>query len=136
MGDGCLMSPIIIFDGVCNFCDSSVNFIIDHDPDLYFKFSASQSDEGMALLKSYGITALALDTFILIEDNTVYTRSTAALKISKQLRGLWKLCYGFIVIPRPIRDVVYKFISRNRYKWFGKKETCRIPTPQERARFL
>ena len=130
------MPAVVIFDGVCNFCDSSVNFIIDHDPDLYFRFAPSQSEEGQQLLARYNLVALALDTFILIEDNKAFTRSTAALKIARHLRGPWKLCYGFIVIPRPIRDVVYKFISRNRYKWFGKKEACRIPTPEEHARFL
>jgi predicted DCC family thiol-disulfide oxidoreductase YuxK len=130
------MPSVVIFDGVCNFCNSSVNFVIDRDPGCRYKFAASQSEAGQRLLAEYGIAALASDTFILIEEGNVYTRSTAALRIAKHLQGPWKLCYGFIVIPRPIRDVVYQFISRNRYKLFGKKDACRIPTPEERARFL
>ncbi|HET9136637.1 MAG TPA: thiol-disulfide oxidoreductase DCC family protein [Candidatus Kapabacteria bacterium] len=130
------MPAVVIFDGICNFCNSSVNFVIDHDPDQRYKFAASQSESGQKLLTEYNIAALASDTFILIEEGNAFTRSTAALRIAKHLRGPWKLCYGFIVIPRPIRDVVYQFISRNRYKWFGRKETCRIPTAEERARFL
>jgi predicted DCC family thiol-disulfide oxidoreductase YuxK len=127
---------IILFDGVCNFCNSSVNFIIDRDSKDYFRFGALQSDEGQALLKQYGLSQTAFDTLILIEGDKIYTRSTAALRIAKKLSGSWPLFYDFIVIPAFIRDPIYAFIAKHRYKIFGKKEVCRIPTAAERARFI
>ena len=130
------MSGIILFDGVCNFCNSSVNFIIDRDTTNYFKFGALQSDEGQTLLKKHNQSTDSFDTLILIEDDTLYTRSTAALRIAKKLSGLWPLFYVFIIIPKFLRDPIYNLIAKNRYKMFGKKDTCRFPTPQERAKFL
>lgn len=130
------MGGIILFDGVCNLCNSSVNFIINRDRTDYFKFGALQSEEGTALLKKYHLNTDVFDTLILIENDRIYTRSTAALRIAKKLSGFWPLFYIFIIIPKILRDPIYKVVSNNRYKIFGKKESCRFPTPSERAKFL
>lgn len=130
------MSGIILFDGVCNFCNSSVNFIMDRDDSSYFKFGALQSDEGQILLKKHHQSTDSFDTLILIEADALYTRSTAALRIAKKLSGLWPVFYAFIVIPKFLRDPIYNLIAKNRYRMFGKKDTCRLPTPEERAKFL
>lgn len=127
---------IILFDGVCNFCNSSVNFIIDRDPKNYFTFGALQSIKGQALLQRYDLSQTALDTLILIEGKQIYPRSTAALRIAKRLSGLWPLFYCFVIIPRFLRDPIYDLIAKYRYKIFGKREVCRVPTAEERARFL
>jgi predicted DCC family thiol-disulfide oxidoreductase YuxK len=130
-----ILERIILFDGVCNFCNSSVQFIIKRDPKGLYKFASLQSTTGERLKKENEITA-DLDSFIYLEGKNVFDKSTAVLKVCKGLKGLWKLCYIFIVIPKPLRDVVYKWIARNRYKWFGKRDSCMIPTPEQRNRFL
>jgi predicted DCC family thiol-disulfide oxidoreductase YuxK len=130
------MSGIILFDGVCNFCNSSVNFIIDRDTTNCFKFGALQSDEGQALLKKHNQSTDSFDTLMLIEGDMFYTLSTAALRIAKKLSSPWPLCYGFIIIPKFLRDPIYNIIAKNRYKMFGMKDTCRLPTSEERAKFL
>ena len=109
---------------------------IDHDPSGYFKFAALQSEPGERLLKEYKIDTSRLDTLILIEDGKVYTHSTAVLKISGKLSGWYSILYDFIVIPEFIRDSLYKFFAKYRYKIFGKRKNCRIPTEEERMRFL
>lgn len=129
------MAAIVMFDGECNFCDSSVQFIIKRDPQGYFKFAALQSEAGLELKEKYGISN-HIDSFILIEDEIVYKFSDGALRVCKNLNGLWKYLYIFILVPRPIRNSVYKFIAKNRYRWFGKKESCMIPSPEVRSRFL
>ncbi|WP_144510694.1 thiol-disulfide oxidoreductase DCC family protein [Bacillus sp. FJAT-22090] len=129
------MTAIILFDGECNFCDASVQFIIARDPKGYFRFAALQSDIGEKLKIDHQIPK-KLDSIIVIEDNTVYDSSDAALVICKQLNGGWKGFYLFKIIPKPLRDSMYKVIAKNRYKWFGKKDNCRIPTPDIRNRFL
>jgi predicted DCC family thiol-disulfide oxidoreductase YuxK len=128
--------PIILFDGVCNLCNSAVQFVIKHDPDSKFLFTALQSDAGQKLLKEFSIPLDNFNSFILLQNNTVYTQSTAALKIVKQLSGGWKLLYGFMIVPAFIRNAMYKLIANNRYKWFGKQEACMLPTPALQARFL
>lgn len=128
--------PIVLFDGVCNLCNHSVNFIIDRDPDGYFKMAALQDEAVQPLLARFGLSSNYLDSIVLIERGTCYRESTAALRIARRLRGRWPLCYAFIVIPRPLRDLVYGWIARNRYRWFGKQDTCRLPTPELRMRFL
>jgi len=130
------MPSVVLFDGVCNFCNASVNFVIDRDPSARFKFGALQSEEGIRVLSELGMTSDYLESIVLVEDGNVYRDSTAALKIAKKLTGLWPLMYGFIVVPAPIRNVVYRFIARNRYRWFGKMDSCRIPTPDLKARFI
>ncbi len=127
---------IVLFDGVCNFCNSSVNFIIKHDTKNYFRFAPLQSEAGKQLLKQFGQDPLKLDSLVLIENNILYKRSTAALRIAKQLNGAYFLLYGFIIIPRFLRDGVYNYIGSNRYKWFGKKDSCMIPTAEMKERFV
>ena len=127
---------LVLFDGVCNMCNSSVNFIIDRDPNAYFKFAALQDEAVKPLLARYNLSLDYADSVVLIEDGVCYRESTAALRVARRLKGGWPLFYGFMIIPRPLRDIVYGWIARNRYRWFGKRDTCRIPTPELRARFL
>jgi predicted DCC family thiol-disulfide oxidoreductase YuxK len=127
---------IILFDGVCNFCNFWVNFIIDRDAADSFRFAALQSDKGQELLKKFKLNTGDFDTFILIDDEKFYKKSTAALRISKKLNGAWKIFYSLIIIPKPIRDFVYNLIANNRYKFFGKREVCRVPTEQEKNKFV
>ena len=130
------MKRIVLFDGDCNFCDASVQFIIKRDPVRHFYFTSLQSDKGQELVKAHGIPA-EVDSLVLIENGKAFTQSSAALRIAKKLDGLWHLLFLFILIPRPIRNGVYNYVARNRYKWFGKKDaSCALPTPEERERFL
>lgn len=129
------MTAIVLFDGECNFCDASVQFIIARDPHGYFRFAALQSDTGEGLKKKYQIPQ-KLDSFLVIENDTVYDSSDAALFVCKHLKGMWKTFYVTKIIPKSIRDVAYKIFARNRYKWFGKKDSCTIPSPDIRSRFL
>ena len=128
--------PIILFDGVCNLCNSSVQHVIRHDPKEIFKFASLQGEAGKQLLKQYDLSVNDMNSFVLIQDNTAYTRSTAALFVAKRLTGISKLLYGFIIVPPFIRNAVYDMIARKRYKWFGKKETCMIPAASLQSRFL
>lgn len=127
---------ILLFDGVCNFCDGAVNFIIDHDPENYFKFASLQSEAGQALLKRFNLPTEDFDTMVLIENNAYFNKSTAALRIARRLKGPFSLGYMGIIIPRFLRDKAYEFVAARRYKWFGKQDQCRMPTPAIRARFL
>lgn len=127
---------LVLFDGVCHFCNNSVNFIIDRDPKKKFVFAPLQSELAKNTLTKFGENPDALDTIQLIQNGKIYKRSRAALEIAKQLNGLWSLCYIAIIIPGFIRDIVYNIIAKNRYKWFGEMEACRIPTPEMRERFL
>ncbi|MGN7476768.1 thiol-disulfide oxidoreductase DCC family protein [Solibacillus silvestris] len=129
------MKHIVLFDGECNFCDASVQFIIMRDRKALFQFASLQSDVGAALLKQYEVPENT-DSIVFVEDGKYYTESTAALKIARNLSGLWKLFYAFIVVPKPVRDLVYRRIAKNRYKWFGKKQECLLPSPEQRKRFL
>jgi len=130
------MSAIILFDGVCNFCNSSVNFIIERDRAGYFKFAPLQSEIGEKLLRENGIDRIETDSVVLIENGTVDTHSTAALKVARRLEGAWKWFYYLIFVPRFLRDAFYKLFARYRYKLFGKKDECMLPSPDVRARFL
>ncbi len=127
--------PLLLFDGVCNLCHSSVNFVIDRDPDEVFDFASLQSEHAREVLAGFGVTP-KIDTIYLVEGGRLYERSTAALRIARRLRGAWPLMAAFLIVPRPIRDGVYRFIANRRYRWFGKEEACRIPTPELQARFL
>ena len=127
---------LVLFDGVCHFCNNSVNFIIDRDPEKKFVFAPLQSQFSKDILNRLNEQSISIDTVILIQDNKVYKRSRASLEIARQLNGLWPLCYVAILIPGFIRDFVYNYIAKNRYKWFGQMEACRIPTPEMRERFL
>ena len=127
---------ILLFDGVCNLCNRSVQFIIKRDPKNYFRFAALQSEQGQLLLEQHGIPPDVIDTIVLVENSKTYTQSTAALRIARKLNRLWFLLYIFIIIPPFIRNPIYRFISRNRYKWFGKKDSCMMPDPELKSRFL
>ncbi|MCC6288665.1 MAG: thiol-disulfide oxidoreductase DCC family protein [Chitinophagaceae bacterium] len=127
---------IILFDGVCNLCNSSIQFVLKKDKKKQFYFTSLQSNAGQQLLKQYQLSPNKFDSFVLIENNKAYTRSTAALRVVKKLSGLWPLLYIFIIIPPFIRNTVYDWVARNRYKWFGKSESCMLPTPELNARFV
>lgn len=127
---------IILFDGVCNFCNYWVNFAIKRDRKKKLRFTPIQGETAKRLLPQYNLQPTSLNSVIFIDAGKVYTQSSAALRIAKYLDGGWKLFYGFIIIPKFIRDFFYNIIARNRYKWYGKKESCMIPTPELRERFF
>ncbi len=128
--------PIILFDGVCNFCNSSVNFTIKRNSKSNIQFAPMQSEAGQRLLKQYSLPLTDMQSFIFIEQGKAYKQSTGALRVCRHLRGLWPLCYYFIIVPRFIRDGIYNWIAKNRYKWFGVRQQCMIPAPGVKARFL
>lgn len=131
-----ISNPVILFDGICNFCNSAINFVIRHDRKKIFRYASLQSEAGKQLIQQYLGDNPLPDSFILIHDGKMYMRSTAALKVLKLLGRNFALAYGFIIVPRFIRDGVYNFIARNRYKWFGKKESCMIPSKEIAELFL
>ncbi|MGH1335807.1 MAG: thiol-disulfide oxidoreductase DCC family protein [Aureispira sp.] len=129
-------TAIVLFDGVCNLCDRSVQFIIKHDPKGRYKFAPLQSDFAKKLLQEYQLDGEDLERAVLIENGKAYTHSSASLRVTRHLSGAWPLLYGFIIIPRFIRNAVYRWVARNRYRWFGQKDNCVLPSPENRARFL
>jgi predicted DCC family thiol-disulfide oxidoreductase YuxK len=129
------MHPVILFDGVCNFCDASVQFILKRDHHEVFYFASQQSEVGQTLLEKYNVPG-EIESIVLIENDKAYFKSAAALRISRHLRGAWKLLSILMIIPSPIRNFVYDLIARNRYKWFGKKDSCMLPPENVRKRFL
>ncbi|PKG25640.1 thiol-disulfide oxidoreductase DCC family protein [Niallia nealsonii] len=129
------MKAIILFDGVCNLCNQSVQFIIKRDPKGYFTFTSIQGETGQKLLQKYQISN-NLDSLLLIEDNNYYTKSAAALQICKHLNGFWKYLIIFKIVPPFIRNSVYDIVAKNRYKWFGKRDSCMLPTPENKNRFI
>lgn len=130
------MGAVVLFDGVCNFCNGMVNYVIAHDAAGYFKFAPLQSESGKAIVQKYGIDATETDSVILIENERTYLHSTAALRIAQRLDGIAVWTYAFIVVPRPIRDFFYKLFAKYRYRLFGRQDACMVPTPEVRARFL
>lgn len=128
--------PVVLFDGVCNLCNSAVQWIIKHDPNAKVKFASLQSDKGKELIKRSSVSIGEMKSMVLIEKNKIYVKSTAVLKVCKYLKGIWKLGIMLLIIPRPIRDLVYEWIAKNRYKWFGKRNDCMMPTKQLKDRFL
>lgn len=127
---------IVLFDGVCNLCNGAIQFLLKRDKKKQFLVGSLQGKTGQEYLRKYHLSSNQYHSFILIEGNVLYTRSTAVLRSLKHLGRGWQLLYVFIYIPQPIRDSVYKFIAANRYRLFGKKESCRVPTADERERFL
>ena len=127
-------NAIILFDGVCNFCNASINFTIRHDKKGYFKFAPLQSEKAKELVGD--LTTPEPETVLLVENGKIYDHSTAALRVARKLNGLWPLFYVLMIIPKPLRDWVYSFIAKRRYKWFGRTEACMVPTPEVRDRFL
>ena len=131
------MKPLVLFDGVCNLCNGFVQFVIERDPAARFQFGALQSDAAQRLLASAGCSSPETpETVVLLEDGRVFARSTAALRIVRRLSFPWRLAYGFILIPRPLRDAIYDSVARRRYRWFGRREQCMMPTPELQRRFL
>jgi len=128
---------IILFDGVCNLCDATVQFLIKRDTKDVFRFVAIQSDLGQDIIKHIGIDISKTDSIILYEPGTAYYyKAEAALKIGKELGGLYSLLNIFNVVPKALSNSIYDFVARNRYKWYGKRDACMIPTPQMKAKFL
>jgi len=126
----------ILFDGVCNLCSGFVVFTIKRDPHAKFKFASLQSNEGGNLQKEFGIDTENIKTIVLVENDNYYIKSDAVLRIFKHLDGMWFILYYLIFIPRPIRNFVYDLVANNRYRWFGRKDVCMLPTPQLKKRFL
>lgn len=128
---------VILFDGVCNLCNASVQLVIKNDPGAYFNFASLQSDAGVTLMKKYNLPVLINpESLVLIEDGKAYQYSTAALRIARKMRSWHRFLYVFIIIPAFLRNAVYKFIARNRYIWWGRQDSCWLPTPELSKRFL
>jgi len=128
--------PVVLFDGLCNLCEGSVRFIIQRDPATVFRFASLQSKFGQEALERFKLPKDDFDTMVLVDGDRVFTRSTAALKVAKKLRFPWPLFFVFIFVPPFLRNFLYGILSRNRYRLFGKKEQCLIPTPELKSRFL
>ncbi|MCR6616389.1 thiol-disulfide oxidoreductase DCC family protein [Bacillus velezensis] len=131
-----LPDRVLLFDGVCNLCSGAVQFIIKCDPAGKISFASLQSDTARELLASEGLPTEQFDSMIFIENGRIYKKSAAVLKVSRHLRGAWRLSAVFFAVPRPLRDRAYSFIARRRYKWFGKREACMLPSPEIKNRFL
>ncbi|MEZ4949206.1 MAG: thiol-disulfide oxidoreductase DCC family protein [Saprospiraceae bacterium] len=131
-----MSQPVLLFDGVCNLCNSSVQFIIKHDPEGKFKFASLQSEYGQQMVKKFGLEKENLETVILIDGEKAYKKSTAALEVTRRLGGFWSIFYVFRIIPSFLRDGIYTWVANNRYKWFGKKDQCMIPSPELKNRFI
>jgi predicted DCC family thiol-disulfide oxidoreductase YuxK len=127
---------IILFDGVCNLCNASVQFLIKRDTGDHFVFGSLQGGPGQELLKKFNQPGMLSDTFLLIEGNRVYSRSTAVLRVLKTLGKGWQLFYVLMLIPAFLRDLLYNLIAKSRYRWFGKRETCMVPQPSWKSKFL
>lgn len=127
---------IILFDGVCNLCNSTVQKVIENDDKNQFKFASLQSEFGQKFLEKNNLSTEEFNSIILVDGEKFYTRSDAALRIGKELKGIYKLSGVFFIFPKFIRDSVYDWISRNRYKWFGKQESCWLPTPELKQKFI
>ncbi len=125
---------VILFDGVCNLCNTVVQVVIKRDRKNIFRFAPLQSEQANQLLN--GNLKPTMNSFILLDDNVLYTKSTAALRVCRRLGGLWRLMYGFIIVPKAVRDAVYDWIAANRYRWFGRKTECMVSTPDLRSKFI
>lgn len=131
-----LPDRLLFFDGVCNLCNGLVQFIIRNDRRKRFRFAALQSDAGQRFLEAHGLAEAGLDSLVYSRKGQVLTRSTAALNVARDLGGLWPLAYALILVPRFIRDAAYDLVARKRYRWFGKREVCMVPTAALLSRFM
>lgn len=129
-------NSVILFDGICNLCNNAVQFVLKHDKKKIFRFASLQSESGKVLLHKYGLSLNDPKSLVLIQNEKAYTESTAALIVAQNLSGAIKLLYGFIIVPPFLRNGIYKIIAANRYKWFGKKDSCMVPSPDLASRFL
>ena len=130
------MASLVLFDGVCNLCNGFVQFVIAHDPHGRFHFGALQSAAGQRTLALHDVAQPLPESVVLVEDGRLFTRSTAAIRIARRLTFPWRLAGLLLVIPRPLRDWIYDFVARRRYRWFGERDRCMIPTPEIRSRFI
>jgi len=128
--------PVLLFDGVCNLCSGSVQFLIEHDPEGTLRFAPLQSESAQALLEAVGLTDYDFDTIVLVEGEEYYTKSDAALRIARRLERPWSLLWVGRYVPRLLRDAAYDLVASSRYAVFGKKDRCMVPTPEIRDRFL
>ncbi len=131
-----ILESILLFDGHCSLCNAAVDFVLKRNTRKKLLLASIQGASGQRVLRHYGLPSTYLETLVLVEAGKVYLGSTAALRVARLLEGGWPLFYGFIIIPKVIRDQIYQWISKNRYKWFGRRDTCRIPTAGERTHFL
>jgi predicted DCC family thiol-disulfide oxidoreductase YuxK len=127
---------LILFDGVCNLCSALVQFVIRHDPAAKFRFAAIQSEIGGEIFQSHGLDPADLQTFVFVSNGQVFLRSDAAIEVVSRFGGAWRIFRIFRFVPKVLRDAIYSFIARNRYRWFGRKEVCMVPTPEISERFL
>ncbi len=128
--------PLLLFDGVCGLCNFAVDFVMNHDRQKKISFAPLQGDTAQHLLKEFGLPADYLESILFLSEGKLYKSSEAVLQIARRLPFPFPFAYPLIVVPRVLRDAVYRFIAKNRYRWFGKKEACRVPTAEERARFV
>lgn len=131
-----LSMSVLLFDGVCNLCNTSVKWVLLRDKKGEFKFAAIQSEAGQSLLKSFGLENQPLESVILISGRQAYIKSDAAIKVASKLGGIWTIALVFRLVPRPVRDAIYDWVAKNRYRWFGKQEQCLLPQPEWKDRFL
>ena len=127
---------VLLFDGVCNLCNTSVKWVLLRDKKGEFKFAAIQSEAGQSLLKSFGLDNQPLESVILISGRQAYIKSDAAINVASKLGGIWTIALVFRLVPRPVRDAIYDWVAKNRYRWFGKQEQCLLPQPEWKDRFL
>ncbi|MBP9146908.1 MAG: thiol-disulfide oxidoreductase DCC family protein [Thermoanaerobaculia bacterium] len=133
---GSAVETIVLFDGVCNLCNGSVQFLLRRDRQRRFRFAALQSAAGRALLEQYGLSTQTLETIVVLEGGQARVRSDAALHLARRLPWPWPALAVFRILPRPLRDALYTFVARHRYRWFGRTESCMLPTPDVADRFL
>ena len=133
---GSAAETIVLFDGVCNLCNGSVQFLLRRDRQRRFRFAALQSAAGRALLEQYGLSTQTLETIVVLEGGQARVRSDAALHLARRLPWPWPVLVAFTILPRPLRDALYDFVARHRYRWFGRTESCMLPTPDVADRFL
>lgn len=131
-----LPEHLLLFDGVCTLCNASVDLVIRRDSKRRFRYASLQSEVGQRILLDHGLSQTELDSVLYLRNGVLHTKSGAALRIAANMDGLWPLLAVFMIVPPVLRDAVYSWIARNRYAWFGKRETCRVPTDAERALFL
>ena len=130
------MADVVIFDGVCNLCARSVKFILAHEAEPRLRFVPLQSPAGARMMREFGFSPEDAKTFVLVVDGKPHVRSDAAIRVARYLRGGWRVLGAIRIVPRPIRDWAYDVVARNRYRWFGRAESCMVPTPEIRARFV
>lgn len=130
------MPTIVVFDGVCTLCNTAVDFLLRNDATGTLRFVSFQDVKGAELLREYGVTTAPETIYVVTAQKQLLEESNAVLYVARFLQFPWRLLRVFVIIPKPLRNLAYRWIARNRYRWFGKKSSCRIPTAEERSRFL